>query len=146
MKKISAGLIYTNGTEFLICHSNLNKFYDLPKGEIGINESAADACVREFHEEVGIVLQKENIIDLGIYPYMAKKDLHLFLSKKDILVPINLLKCSSTFTRYGKEYLEVDSYKYVSPNNMKLYITNSMYNTLTICFKENKIFKEYTNE
>ncbi|GGC99132.1 hypothetical protein GCM10007216_32370 [Thalassobacillus devorans] len=38
MKKLSAGLILSNGKMFLGCHSTGNWFYDLPKGEVGEEE------------------------------------------------------------------------------------------------------------
>ena len=39
MKKISAGLILTDGSKILLCHSTGNDFYDIPKGEIDFGEN-----------------------------------------------------------------------------------------------------------
>ena len=137
MKKISAGLIITDGDKFLICKTTLAKTYDLPKGMVENNENHKEACIRECKEETGLDFSYSEIIDLGIYEYMSYKDLHLFMVKVNILPSIDTMNCASTFTRYGKDFPEVNGYKYISFNEIDEYMNKSMIKTLKQYLKGN---------
>jgi len=116
MKKLSAGMILTDGEKFLGCHSTGNWFYDLPKGEVGPEEDSQETCIREVKEETGLVIPVAQLVDLGIFDYNPKKNLHLFLWKVDELPAMAKMSCSSYFIHpyTKKEILEVDGYKYIA--------------------------------
>ncbi|WP_077622929.1 NUDIX hydrolase [Sediminibacillus massiliensis] len=128
MKKLSAGLILTDGEKFLGCHSTGNWFYDLPKGEIDSQESPEQTCIRETREETGLDISKEKLFDLGIFDYNPKKDLHLFLLRVEQLPDITLMNCFSCFIHplTKKETKEVDGYKYIPFETVESFMTKNM--------------------
>ncbi|WP_085505361.1 NUDIX hydrolase [Thalassobacillus devorans] len=128
MKKLSAGLILTDGEKFLGCHSTGNWFYDLPKGEVGEGEDPRSTCVREVKEETNLDVPKEELVDLGVFDYNPKKDLHLFLLKVDKLPDTAEMSCSSYFIHpyTKKETPEVDGYKYLRFGEQENYMTKNM--------------------
>ncbi|UUZ96567.1 NUDIX domain-containing protein [Paenibacillus sp. P25] len=89
---------------FLACHSTGNSFYDLPKGLQEENETAVEVCCRETREETGIELNPAELKDLGVFPYLRNKDLHLFLWLTEELPALDKLVCTSYFQhpRRGK--------------------------------------------
>ncbi|WP_028784771.1 NUDIX hydrolase [Thalassobacillus devorans] len=128
MKKLSAGLILTDGEWFLGCHSTGNWFYDLPKGEVGRDENPKETCIREAKEETNLDVPKEQLVDLGVFDYNPKKNLHLFLWKVKELPDINEMSCLSFFIhRYTeKETPEVDGYKYIRFGEQASFMTKNM--------------------
>ncbi len=60
MKKVSAGVVITNGKVVLGVKSYK---WDLPKGEIEPGEKPIDAAVREVEEETGLKLNKKDITE-----------------------------------------------------------------------------------
>ena len=138
----SVGLILTDGSKFLVCHSTNNKFYDLPKGMAEKDEKYIDTCVREVWEETGLVIDSKKLLDLGKYEYMSSKDLYLYIIKYNELPSIENLFCNSKFKMYGREFPECDGYKYIAYNEIDLYMTKQMSKTLKYCLTVNNIFKE----
>lgn len=128
MKKLSAGLILTDGEWFLGCHSTGNWFYDLPKGEVGQYENPKETCIREAKEETNLNVPADHLEDLGVFDYNPKKDLHLFLWKVEDLPDTDEMKCSSYFIhRYTeKETPEVDGYRYIRFGEQENYMTKNM--------------------
>lgn len=85
--KVSSGLIlYTEDNEVLGCLPRGKTVYehnlDLPKGEIEEGEDPKDAVVREVIEETGLVdVSWWRLNDIGEFPYLRDKKLHLFVYK-----------------------------------------------------------------
>lgn len=133
MKTTSAGLILTDGFHFLGCHSTGNCFYDLPKGTIEENEEPIDACVREAFEETNLTVNKEELIELGVFSYNRYKNLHLFCLYTNELPNIKELTCNSFFYHPGKKQNcpEADGFKYIEFDNMKYFVTKNMYKVLS---------------
>ena len=78
-KRLSCGVVVLNpGRELLLCHVTRQSHWDLPKGGIDTGESPLQAALRETREETGLHLDTDALLDLGRFPYTAKKDLHLF--------------------------------------------------------------------
>ena len=112
MKKVSAGIIITDGNRILGCKST--KRWDLPKGEIEDKEKPIDAAVRETLEETGVKINKKDLTELGFFKYTKYKDLWLYLYVTNKLPDIKNMKCTTYFTdRYGNSILEVSGYKYI---------------------------------
>jgi len=135
MKRVSAGIVITNGTVVLGCQASRNK-WDLPKGEIEEKEKPIDAAVRECYEETGLKVPKKELTELGFFEYTKYKDLWLYLYVPDQLPSAKNMKCSTYFTdRYGNSILEVSDYKYIPFSE----IDNYFY--FSICKVLNKIVK-----
>lgn len=127
MKKISAGLILTDKTKFLGCHSTGNYFYDIPKGSIEEGETPREACVREVQEETGLLVNHENLIDLGVFEYNYEKNLHLFLLVKDDLPSADNMICTTYFeTKKGKILPEADRFRYIKFAEKEVFLTENM--------------------
>lgn len=138
--KIACGLVLTNGVEFLICHSTESTHWDLPKGINIPGESMLSTCIREVKEETGLDLKNHSdaIIDLGEHSYIQGKNLHLFLLMVDKLPNEKHMKCSTYFSGpYKTGKLEVDDYKYITWEEIPIYMCYSMnrvlYETLLKC-------------
>jgi len=117
--RISAGLIlYTKNKEMLACipygkakfnHNNL----DLPKGGIEPGESPKEGVVREVKEETGLDVSKWDLVDVGEFPYMEEKRLHLFICKVPNLNFVSALSCHSTFSYFGRIVPEHVGYRVI---------------------------------
>ncbi|MBM7553548.1 NUDIX domain-containing protein [Thalassobacillus pellis] len=140
MKKLSAGLVLTDGEKFLGCHSTGNWFYDLPKGEVDSEEEPLASCIREAKEETGIDVPSDELIDLGEFEYNQKKNLYLFVWKVEKLPSTERMHCTTYFTHYytGKETPEVDGYKYIPFTESQQYTTKNMDKVLQKVFEEIK--------
>lgn len=140
MKKTSAGVIITDGYKFLIGHATKTPYWSIPKGLIEDDEQPINAVIREVIEETGLLLNKSNLINLGVFEYLKTKDLQLFVYYTDSLPDVSTLTCLSTFEKNGTDYPEFDKYKYIEFETLE----NNMYlnNSLTKLFINNNIFEK----
>ncbi len=76
--KTSCGLILTDGN-FILFGNSGNGYYDLPKGQQKENETYLETCDREVKEEINFDISEYDLIDLGLFEYIKKKNLYLFL-------------------------------------------------------------------
>lgn len=130
-KKTSSGVIYTDGTLILIGHATGTSHWDIPKGKLNDGESACDAVIRETKEETGLILDVQNLIDLGCMPYTRSKNLHLWKYVVDKLPDISIMHCDSTFIdRFGKTVPELNKFQYVTLNDSLNFVSKSMMNIL----------------
>ena len=145
MKIVSAGLILSDGISFLGCKITGQDIYDIPKGKIDGDETPLEACIREVLEETGIIVNKLDLIDLGLYKYTPTKDLHLFYLFVDKLPDVDKLWCSTYFThpKSGREIPEINGYLHVALNDYKLCMGKSMNLTLENVFNE---YEKYFTE
>jgi 8-oxo-dGTP pyrophosphatase MutT (NUDIX family) len=70
-------LILSAAGELLLCHSTGTRYWDVPKGAAADGESSAEAAVRETHEECGVLIEPNRLLDLGLFAYRPDKDLAL---------------------------------------------------------------------
>jgi len=114
------------------CHSTGNCFYDLPKGTIEKNEEPIEACIREVFEETNLTVQKEKLVDLGVFSYNHYKNLHLFALLTNELPNVESFICNSFFYHPGKQKNcpEADGFKYIAFENMEYFVTKNMYKVL----------------
>lgn len=110
--KTTSGIAIFNDDKILLCHSTGNKHWDIPKGIMEGIETPIETAIRECEEEISYIFVKSELQDLGEFKYSSAKNLHLFKTFKDL--DINKLHCTSYFKRYGREFPEVDDYKYFS--------------------------------
>lgn len=149
-REISTGVIIENGKGEMLCaHCTGKKWvpgnYDIPKGHIDEGEEPYQAAVREVKEETSLDLSDVHLTDLGIYPYMPKKNLYLFWCEVPDL-DVKSLKCNSYFVgKNDKEYPEVDSFKLIPINDLS-YLYKGLQVTLPLAFQKLEGIKNPTNE
>lgn len=123
VKRLSVGLILTDGEVFLAALPTGRKAYDLPKGLKNSGESNIDAVIREVEEEVGIDISRyrSKLQSVGRFSYLPGKDLFIYVLKLDKLPSTSSMKCSSTFNLYGRQVPEIAGYKYISFDNLSYF-------------------------
>ena len=130
MKKVSAGIVITNGRVVLGCQASRNN-WDLPKGEIEEKEKPIDAAVRECYEETGLRLNKKDLTELGFFDYTRNKDLWLYLYVPKELPNTSKMKCSTYFKdEDGNQTLEVEGYRYINFRYLERYYYRSIVKVL----------------
>ena len=96
-KRLSCGVVIVNDSaELLLCHVTGQDHWDLPKGGMNLGETPQQAALRETREETGLALVPTQLLDLGRFPFRARKDLHLFATRLPRL-DTQKLWCSSHF-------------------------------------------------
>ena len=139
MKKVSAGTILVNEFGQVLMGRVTNSrpiIFDIPKGTIENNEAHIDTAIREAAEEFNLVLNKDALIDLGLYQYNREKNLWVFLSYVDKAdVDLTRLQCNSFFydDRIRKNVLEICSYEWVAQNEVPLMCAASLSRVLNTC-------------
>jgi 8-oxo-dGTP pyrophosphatase MutT (NUDIX family) len=101
VKRISCGVIVTDGGRVLLGHATRSPRWDIPKGQSEPGESLAGAAVRELAEETGLAVTETELRPLGVHAYLRDKDLALFVWMRTEMPPIDTLICRSTFALRG---------------------------------------------
>jgi 8-oxo-dGTP pyrophosphatase MutT (NUDIX family) len=96
-KRISCGVIVTDGNRILLGHATRSPRWDIPKGLAEPGESLAAAAVRELAEETGLIVAEDELRPLGVHAYLRDKDLALFVWMPARLPSLDTLTCRSTF-------------------------------------------------
>ena len=78
-KRVSCGVIVTDGNRLLLGHATRSPRWDIPKGLAEPGESLAAAAVRELAEETGLAVAEAELRPLGVHAYLRDKDLALFV-------------------------------------------------------------------
>jgi 8-oxo-dGTP pyrophosphatase MutT (NUDIX family) len=131
-KSVSCGVILTDGTKFLIGHATGQPHWDIPKGMLEGMEQPRDAAARELHEETGIELPPQDLLDLGRYAYRPEKDLHLFVYCGSHLPPLNKMTCSTFVTLPNRApFPEMDRYQYIPFTEKQQYLAFNMNRVIT---------------
>ena len=111
---VSSGIVVLDpGRELLLCHATGTPRWDIPKGVGEPGEDPLATAVRETAEETGLAFEPDDLLDLGRFPYLRQKDLHLHAA---LLERIDLAPCRcSTFMsdRNGRMRPEMDAYAWV---------------------------------
>ena len=100
-KRISCGVIVTDGMRVLLGHATRSPRWDIPKGLAEPAESFAAAPVRELEEETGLSVSVPELRSLGVHAYLRDKDLALFVWLPTQMPSPDQLKCRSTFVLPG---------------------------------------------
>lgn len=124
MKKVSAGVVITNGRVVLGVKSYK---WDLPKGEIEKGEKPIEAAVRETKEETGLKLNPKDLTELGFFDYTKNKDLWLYLYVPKELPDTSKMKCTTFFEDdEGNKTLEVEGYRYINFRHIERFYYRSI--------------------
>jgi len=97
-KRVSCGVVVTDGGRVLLGHATRSPRWDIPKGTAEPAESLVDAAVRELAEETGLTVAEAELRSLGVHAYLRDKDLALFVWIPKKLPEPDALVCRSTFT------------------------------------------------
>lgn len=111
-RRLSCGIVIFNpARELLLCHVTGQRHWDLPKGGIDAGETPLDAALRETREETGLRVDSARLVDLGLFEYTPKKDLHLFTLLME-RVDVSSLRCESHFIdrSSGRQVPEMDAF------------------------------------
>ena len=97
-RQTSCGVIVTDGERILLGHATRSPRWDIPKGTAEPDENFADAAVRELREETGLMARPDELVELGVHPYLRAKDLALFVWSPRPLPNPRELSCNSHFS------------------------------------------------
>jgi 8-oxo-dGTP pyrophosphatase MutT (NUDIX family) len=97
MRQTSCGVIVTSGERILLGHATRSPRWDIPKGVAEPGENLAYAAARELHEETGLVVSPDGLVELGVHAYLRGKDLALFAWRPPQLPDPQSLVCTSFF-------------------------------------------------
>lgn len=96
-KRVSCGVIVTDGNRILLGHATRSPRWDIPKGLAEPGESFAAAAARELLEETGLGVSESELRGLGVHAYLRDKDLALFCWLPVTMPAVDQLTCKSTF-------------------------------------------------
>lgn len=95
VRKLSCGVLVTDGTLLLLGHATWTPRWDIPKGMAEADEAPEAAAVRELREETGLVADPAALRPLGRHAYLRDKDLVLFSWRPAVLPDPLTLRCTS---------------------------------------------------
>ncbi len=101
LKKISCGVVITDGRNLLLGHASRSPRWDIPKGLAESGETLLDAAIRELREETGLIAAPDALEPLGVHTYLRDKQLALFAWRLTEMPAPTLLRCTSMIERPG---------------------------------------------
>ncbi len=141
--KTSVGVIFTDREKFLIVHPTRSSRHDIPKGLRDENDPDNESvAVREFAEETGFELKRENLVFLGQHSYLRDKNLVLYCYVVESLPDVSDFSCNSFIDELN--IFEVDNYKYISFDEAPNFLTKNMMSVLTPIFKGKQHERHFT--
>lgn len=118
-KDVTCGIIFrTRLGQILLVHpTGANEIsWSLPKGIADPGEDHSVAACRELMEETGVLVNPDQLIDLGTHAYRPDKDYHIFQVNVWYQIFTRYMVCKSTFRVSEGVYLpEVDDFKLATP-------------------------------
>lgn len=135
MLTLSCGiLLFNEHRELFLAHATGGRHWDIPKGMADPGEPAIAAALRETFEETGLIFTEVELLDLGVQPYRADKQLHLFaVYRPSAAVPIQDCRCTSMFEQAhtGKLLPEADAFRWVPIGEVSPYCAKNLTRLLT---------------
>lgn len=105
-------LVMNRQRELLLGHATGAKHWDIFKGVGDPGETAIETAVRETSEESGLSLDLAVLSEIGLYPYLPAKDLHLFATLIERIDPASCV-CRSMFEdARGRMRPEMDAFEW----------------------------------
>ncbi|MEW1738800.1 NUDIX hydrolase [Nocardia beijingensis] len=77
--RVAAGIVVVNGDSVLMVRPTYKPYWDIPGGYVEPGESPRQACVREVHEELGVVVTELQLAAVDWAPNDREGDKMLFL-------------------------------------------------------------------
>lgn len=126
----TSGLIVSTPAGWLLGHSTLTPYWDLPKGKMERGEDPLEAAFRECEEETGLNLRpwRERCVDLGLASYNRKRQKTLHLFRLDLEEVLSLEGCASRtrVMREGQRVLDMDRFAWVPPHQVPHHVKPRM--------------------
>jgi 8-oxo-dGTP pyrophosphatase MutT (NUDIX family) len=94
-KRLTCGVLVTDGARLLLGHATRSPRWDIPKGLADPDESPLAAALRELEEETGLVSVPDALAELGRHAYLPNKDLALFVWRPTPMPDPAMLRCRS---------------------------------------------------
>lgn len=135
-KTLSAGILVKCKDKYVIGHVTGNSHYDIFKGRTEAGESLLQTAIRECREESSLIFSGSEMLYLGTFNYTPKKDLALFLARKDDVVAEDLY-CEFLLENGDKE---MDYYEILSFDDVLSKVGKSMRKVLKYIEKDIKSF------
>lgn len=125
---LSCGVIVRRRSgELLLCRATGRDYWDLPKGVLDPGETPIEAALRELREEAGLTLPAEAVRDLGVHPYLSRKDLHVFVvDPPQPQLTTDQCRCTTFYRRNGREIPEIDAYQWTARVEVPRYAGKNM--------------------
>lgn len=132
MSAISHGILVLNAAaELLLCHATGSRYWDIPKGAAAEGEGSAQAALRETREECGLLLDSDDLTDLGRFTYRPQKELSLHAVLVERFDARRCI-CSSFFhDRRGRLLPEMDGFRWTAFVDVPQRCAKSMATVLT---------------
>ncbi len=110
-RRLSCGVVVTDGARVLLGHATRSPRWDIPKGLVEPGETPRQAALRELVEETGLTAETEALSDLGRHAYLPGKDLALFAWRPDAMPDPARCVCATFFlARDGARLPEFDRF------------------------------------
>ena len=112
---LSCGVLVMNRQrELLMGHASGTPRWDIPKGIGEAGETALQTAVREALEETGLALEGSDLLDLGRFPYLRAKDLHLHAALLERIDPRRCVCNTHYIDARGRERPEMDGHAWIA--------------------------------
>lgn len=146
-KKISAGVIITDGLQVTLGHVTGQKNWDLPKGGVDDGESLVQAAIRELKEETGLTVTPDQLKSLGMFAYSQQKNLALYVWMVEQMPNPKHLVCTSLFaTKTGKLLPEMDGFANIAWDQLNKHLRPNMVRVISAVEpKIKELFKHESN-
>ena len=111
VRRVSCGVVVTDGVRLLLGHATGSPRWDIPKGMMEAGEPELGCAVRELREETGLVVGAEALVGLGRHAYLRDKDLVLFAWWPKVMPAPGELRCATmAVLRDGRRVPELDRF------------------------------------
>lgn len=113
---LGVGAIVRDGDKILVIKEALGRGYKLPGGHIDDNEKIKDALKREVHEETGIEIEFESIVNIGHFTQgqFGESNLYVVCTAKALSKEIHIYDTSEIV---DAQWMKIDEYLALEETN-----------------------------
>lgn len=135
---ITSGIIYLKGNKILGIKGKKDNAWDIPKGQVDKKEEKLKAARRETQEEIGIKPKKSNLKDLGSFPFMKNRKLHLYLFVGNNYPKTKNMEATNYVKHKGKKIPEKEKFQWIPVSQIKSKFKKSLISPLLKAIKDLK--------